>query len=64
MRRWLFLLAVLTVVFVLAKLNSPVGRKRWPLLKRIDRLLNIAMWVILAAWAFWLIRWLLTDILR
>ncbi|MDH4218629.1 MAG: hypothetical protein OEY18_12915 [Candidatus Aminicenantes bacterium] len=63
MRKWLFFLAVLAVVYAI----SQTGRRkqdRSPFLKRLSETVSIVVWVLLAAYAISFLYWLYKEIFR
>jgi hypothetical protein len=63
MRKWLFFLAVLAVVYAI----SQIGRRkkdRSPFLKRLSETVSIVVWVLLAAYAISFLYWLYKEIFR
>jgi len=61
-RKWLYLLLVWAVLYAFSRINTPRTRKRYPLLKRIDRALNVVVWVLLAAYLVTFGWWLATEV--
>lgn len=61
MRKWLVLLLVLAVLYALTKINTRRARKAFPLMKRIDMAVNVAVALLLAIYLFAFVRWLLTQ---
>jgi len=64
MRRWLFILGLIGLFFVLSSLNKKRLQNKFPFLKRIDVTLTIAAWTMLAAYAAAFCYWLFTEILK
>jgi hypothetical protein len=60
MRKWLLLLLALAVLYALPKINTRRTRKAFPLMKSIDRTINVVVVVLLAIYLYSFIRWLLT----
>ncbi len=60
MRKWLFLLLGISVLYAVSRLNTPARRKRYPFFERLNRSLNILVWVLLtvylASFGWWLYR--------
>jgi hypothetical protein len=58
MRKWLVPLLALAILYALAKLNTHRSRRRFPLMKRINAMVNILAAVLfvvyLAAFIYWL----------
>ncbi|MEN6559426.1 MAG: hypothetical protein ABFD52_01440 [Acidobacteriota bacterium] len=59
MRKWLLLLLVISLIFVLPKINTRRTRQAFPLMKRIDAAVNVAVVLLLAIYLFAFVRWLL-----
>ena len=60
MRKWLFLLLALAILYALPKLNTRRTRRAFPLMKSIDQAINVIVVVLLAVYLYSFIRWLLT----
>ncbi|HPW17171.1 MAG TPA: hypothetical protein PLP83_02185 [Candidatus Aminicenantes bacterium] len=60
MRKWLLLLLAIAILFALPKLNTRGRRDRFPLLKRIDAAVTVAVAVLLAIYLYAFLRWLLS----
>lgn len=63
MRKWLYFLLALAVVYALSKLNTQKRRKKYPLLKRINFFLNVIVWVLLVSYVATFLYWLITEVL-
>ncbi len=63
MRKWLYFLLALAVVYALSKLNTQKRRKKYPLLKRINFFLNVIVWVLLVSYVATFLHWLITEVL-
>ena len=63
MKRWLFILALIGVFYLLSALNKKRLQNKFPFLKRIDYTLTILAWVLLATYVgvfiFWLYKMLI-----
>lgn len=64
MRKWLFLLLGISVLYALSRLNTPARRKRFPFFKRLDAALNILVWVLLAVYLVSFGTWLYRQVFR
>lgn len=64
MRKWLFLLLILAVLYALSKVTGKQHHSRYPFLKRIDRAITILVWVLLAVYLISFFYWLYLEILR
>ncbi len=62
MKRWLFILALIGVFYLLSALNKKRLQNKFPFLKRIDLTLTIFAWVLLMTYVgvflFWLYKML------
>ena len=58
MKRWLFILALIGVFYLLSALNKKRLQNKFPFLKRIDYTLTILAWVLLATYVGVFIFWL------
>ncbi len=63
MRKWLFFLAVLAVVYAISQIGRR-KRDRSPFLKRLNETVSIVVWVLLAAYAISFLYWLYKEIFR
>lgn len=59
MRKWLILLLALSILYALPKINTRRARQRFPVMKTIDQAINVAVVVLLAAYLFAFVRWLI-----
>ncbi|MGB7295652.1 MAG: hypothetical protein WBC70_08690 [Candidatus Aminicenantales bacterium] len=64
MRKWLFILLVLAVLYALSKFTGKKQQARYPFLKRVDRTINLLVWVLLTAYLVSFFYWLYTEIIR
>jgi len=64
MRKWLFVLLVLAILYALSILTGKKRRAAHPILKRIDRAISIAVWILLTAYAIAFGYWLFTQVIR
>jgi hypothetical protein len=64
MRKWLFLMLILAVLYALSKITGKQHQTRFPFLKRLDRTITILVWVLLAAYLVSFFYWLYTEIIR
>ena len=63
MRKWLLMLAILGMVYLVSK----IGRKkedRSPFLKRLNETLSLLAWALVAAYTLFFLYWLYTQIFR
>jgi hypothetical protein len=64
MRKWLFVLLVLAVLYALSKFTGKKNQARCPFLKRVDRTINLLVWLLLTAYLASFLYWLYTQIIR
>jgi hypothetical protein len=64
LRKWLFVLLVLAVLYALSFLTTKKYRDRYPILRRIDRAISIVVWTLLAAYGIAFFYWLFTQVIR
>jgi hypothetical protein len=64
MRKWLFVLLVLAILYVLSFLTTKKYRARYPILRRIDRAISIVVWILLAAYGIAFVYWLFAHVIR
>lgn len=60
MRKWLVLLLVLAVLYILSKFNTKRAKARFPFLKRLDRTISVLAVVLLVVYVAAFVYWLLT----
>jgi magnesium-transporting ATPase (P-type) len=63
MRKWLFLLVVLSLVYIFAKANQK-KEVRSPFRKRFNETLSIVVWVMLVAYVVSFLYWLYTQVFK
>jgi len=64
MRKWLFVLLVLAILYALSTLTGKKHKARYPILRRIDRAITVVVWFPLAAYGIAFFYWLLTQAIR
>lgn len=64
MKKWLFVLLILAILYALSKITGGQHKARYPFLKRIDRTLNILVWVLLVVYIVSFLYWLYSEIIR
>jgi len=64
MRKWLYVLLAISVLYALSRLNSEKRKARYPILRRIDKTVTYLAWILLAAYGITFIYWLYTEIIR
>lgn len=60
MRKWLLLLLAIGLLYALPKLNTRRSRRDFPLMKRIDGAINVAVVGLLAIYLVAFLHWLFT----
>ena len=63
MRKWLFLLLLLAVLYALSKFTGKKQQARYPFLKRIDKTITLLVWVLLAVYVLSFLYWLYTQVI-
>jgi hypothetical protein len=63
-RKWLWLLLVLAVLYAASTLNTGKRQARYPILKRIDKAITVLVWILLASYGFTFFYWLYTEVIR
>lgn len=64
MRKWLFVLLVLAILYALTTLTGRKYRAKYPILRRVDRAITFAVWFLLAAYGIAFFYWLFTQVIR
>jgi hypothetical protein len=64
MRKWLFVLLVLAILYALTTLTGRKYRARNPILRRVDRAITFVVWFLLAAYGIAFFYWLFTRVIR
>ena len=64
MRKWLILLLAIALLYALPKLNTPLRRRRFPLMKRINAAVNVVVVVLLVYYVGSFLYWLWTEVIR
>jgi len=64
MRKWLFVLLVLAILYALTTLTGRKYRARYHILRRVDRAITVVVWILLAAYGIAFFYWLYTQIIR
>jgi len=60
MKRWLFILFLLGVFYLLSWLNKKKLQKKYPILKRMDLTLTIVAYTLLTVYCLVFLRWLIS----
>ena len=64
MKKWLSLGLVLAVLYAVSKFNTRRWQAQYPFIKRLDRMITIAAWTLLAAYLLSFFYWLYTHAVR
>jgi hypothetical protein len=64
MRKWLFVLLVLAILYALSTLTGKKHKAKYPILKRVDRAITVVVWFLLAAYGIAFFYWLFTQVIR
>jgi hypothetical protein len=64
MRKWLFVLLVLAILYALSTLTGKKHKARYPILKRVDRAITVVVWILLAAYGIAFFYWLFNQVIR
>jgi hypothetical protein len=64
MRKWLYVLLAISVLYAVSRLNSEKRKARYPILKRIDKTVTYLAWILLAAYGITFLYWIYTEIIR
>jgi uncharacterized BrkB/YihY/UPF0761 family membrane protein len=64
MRKWLYLLLFIAVLYVVSRLGSKKQGKKYPILKQISETITIVVWVLLVVYAVTFFYWLYTVIFK
>ena len=63
-RKWLWLLLVLALLYAASTFNTRKRQARYPILKRIDKAITVLVWILLASYGFTFFYWLYTEVIR
>jgi hypothetical protein len=63
MRKWLFFLLILALIYGISQINRR-KRVKSPFLKRLNETITIIVWVLLAAYTLTFLYWLYTTIFK
>jgi len=63
MRKWLFFLAILALVYIISRINRR-KQEHSPFLKRLNETFSIIAWVLLAVYVLFFLYWLYTMVFR
>jgi hypothetical protein len=63
MRKWLYVLLVMAILYAISTLNNKRRPARDPFLKRIDKIITIVVWALLIAYGAAFLYWLYTELI-
>jgi hypothetical protein len=63
MRKWLFFLTILALVYIISRINRS-KQERSPFFKRLNETFSIIAWVLLAVYVLFFLYWLYTIVFR
>lgn len=63
MRKWLYVLLVIAILYAISTLNNKKRRTQDPLLKRIDKIITIVVWTLLTAYGAAFLYWLYNKLI-
>lgn len=58
MKKWLLLIVLVGIMVLLSRLNQKRLHHRFPVLKRVDRTIKLAAWIIIIIYAVVVVSWL------
>jgi hypothetical protein len=64
MRKWMFVLLVLAILYALSTLTGKKHKAKYPILKRVDRAITVVVWFLLAAYGIAFFYWLFSQVIR
>ena len=64
MRKWLFVLLFIAVLYAVSKLGAKQQGKRYPAFKQISETITIIVWVLVVAYVVAFLYWLYTIIFK
>lgn len=62
MRKWLFFLLAIAVVYLISKINTRGAREKSPFLKRLNWMISALVWVLTVVFTLSFLYWLYTQI--
>ncbi len=63
MRKWLYLLLVIAILYAISTLGNKKRISRDPFLKRIDKIITIVVWTLVIAYGAAFLYWLYTKLI-
>ncbi len=63
MRKWLYVLLMIAILYAISTLGNKKRIARDPLLKRIDKIITIVVWTLVIVYGAALLYWLYTELL-
>ncbi len=63
MRKWLYLLLLIAILYAISTANNKRKPAPTPFLKRVSKMITIVAWTILAVYAVAFLYWLYTELI-
>lgn len=63
MRRWLFFLFIITLVYAISRIGQN-SKERSPFFKRVSETISIIVWVLITVYTLGFLYWLYQEIFR
>jgi len=63
MRKWLYLLLVIAIIYAISTLGKKKRIARDPFLKRIDKIITIVVWTLVIVYGAAFLYWLYTELI-
>jgi hypothetical protein len=63
MRKWLYLLLAVAILYAISTLGNKKSRARDPFLKRVNKIITIVAWTLLAVYGAAFLYWLYTELI-
>jgi len=63
MRKWLYVLLMIAILYAISTLGNKKRIARDPLLKRIDKIITIVVWTLVIVYGAALLYWLYTKLI-
>ena len=64
MRKWLYILLFIAVLYAVSRFGTKKQEKKYPILKQISETITIVVWVLLVVYAVTFFYWLYTVIFK
>jgi hypothetical protein len=64
MRKWLYILLFIAVLYAVSRLGTKKQGKKYPILKQISETVTIMVWVLLVVYTLTFFYWLYTVIFK